>query len=263
MGEILGIDISAWQGQDIDFAAVRAAGYRFCIIKATEGTGYTNPHLERHWRGVVDAGMFPGAYFFDRWLDPAAPQVAHFAHALQRVGGVVPGVLTPALDAEGYSVDPAKVPAHSRRLIGDKWYAWSPGATQRDSARALALHLREGLEAMEQAFNRWPAIYIGDGFYSDHLGHTAKGKRVFDPDSVALTSWPLWLPDYQPPMDVMPAPWRPLIWQRTGKGVVPGVKGPVDVNVFLGSEDDLRALAGLGPVGSQSLGSQSIAESDK
>lgn len=244
---ILGIDLSDWNG-DVDFEQVAAwsdGAIKFVVSKVSEGTTYISKKIETYWRGTLDHKMFPGGYHFDRWLDPAAPQIANFVKGMARVGGHVPGVLSPALDEEGYQTGPDHVPAGSRRLVGDKWYAWMPGENDQARAKAMSLRVREALEAMEAATGRWPTEYIGRNFFSSHMGYSVGSKRVFDEEALALTSWRLWMPDYTPPMDTMPVPWTPTIWQKTGKGTVPGIKGAVDINQFMGTMDDLRELAGL------------------
>ena len=63
-----GIDVSHYQG-DVDWAAVRAAGYTFAFTKATEGTDEVDPMFAANWAGIDSAGMTRGAYHF---FDPDA-----------------------------------------------------------------------------------------------------------------------------------------------------------------------------------------------
>ncbi|MGH3571184.1 MAG: GH25 family lysozyme [Pseudonocardiaceae bacterium] len=66
-----GIDVSSWQhpGEEpIDWAAVKADGYDFVIIKATQGVGYVNPFFggpsSHDAVDAHDAGLLVGAYHF-------------------------------------------------------------------------------------------------------------------------------------------------------------------------------------------------------
>lgn len=62
--------------------------------------------------------------------------------------------------------------------------------------------------------------------------------------ALALLSWRLWQAQYAAtlsPMRGAPA-WRPLIWQWTGSGTCSGIEGEVDLNRFLGSEQDFAEL---------------------
>ena len=82
---IRGVDVSSWQhprGEEIDWHAVADAGYRFAIVKATQGVGYVNPWLARDLDDAFAAGLFLGAYhFFEAGVD-AAEQARFMVHAL-------------------------------------------------------------------------------------------------------------------------------------------------------------------------------------
>lgn len=60
-----GIDVSHWQGA-IDFAAVKAQGFSFVIIKAggADAGYYKDPQFERYYADAVAAGLGVGAYYF-------------------------------------------------------------------------------------------------------------------------------------------------------------------------------------------------------
>lgn len=55
-----GIDISSWKG-DID---LYEATPQFCIVKATEGTGYVNPYYRKHFDILNERGILRGSYHF-------------------------------------------------------------------------------------------------------------------------------------------------------------------------------------------------------
>ncbi|ANH49886.1 endolysin [Propionibacterium phage PFR2] len=61
-----GIDVSAYQAPDGGLLE----GMSFCIIKATEGTGYTNPNRAQWYKVATDRGVTTGAYHFMRGGDP-------------------------------------------------------------------------------------------------------------------------------------------------------------------------------------------------
>ena len=66
MSSYKGIDISSYQGYDIDFSAVRNSGVEICIVKATESTTYTNMYFDNHASGALNAGLNVGFYHFFR-----------------------------------------------------------------------------------------------------------------------------------------------------------------------------------------------------
>ena len=97
---ISGVDVSSWQGSAIDWAAVTGAGYEFVLVKATEGTSYTNPDFAADWIGAQKAGMARGAYHFALPdVNAAADEAAYF---LRAVGQLTPGDFL-ALDVEAGS----------------------------------------------------------------------------------------------------------------------------------------------------------------
>ena len=65
-----GTDISKWQA----VGSVDLDGLDFCIIKATEGVGYTDPNCDAHYQNAKKAGKLLGVYHFARpgYNDPIA-----------------------------------------------------------------------------------------------------------------------------------------------------------------------------------------------
>ncbi len=55
-----GIDVSHWQGT-IDWSQVAGAGYRFAILKATEGQTFDDPNYAGYRTGANGAGVYIGA----------------------------------------------------------------------------------------------------------------------------------------------------------------------------------------------------------
>lgn len=57
-----------------------------------------------------------------------------------------------------------------------------------------------------------------------------------------LATQPLWLAHYTQGCPTLPAPWtRWTFWQHTERGAVPGIAGPVDLDLFAGTLGDLHA----------------------
>lgn len=79
MGTAKGIDISAWQhpdGQSIDWAQVYRAGFRFAMIKCSQGVDYVNPDFESDVSEAQLAGLAVGAYHFATPSDDEAADEA-------------------------------------------------------------------------------------------------------------------------------------------------------------------------------------------
>lgn len=106
---ILGVDTSNHNhsgGARIDFAAVKASGRAFVVLKASEGIGFKDPYLDSDRAAAHAAGLIVLLYHFARGNDPAA-EAAWFLKcvgALQVGEGVV-------CDDEVVGVTPAWVKA--------------------------------------------------------------------------------------------------------------------------------------------------------
>lgn len=208
MTTLPGLDVSAYQGA-IGWPAVAAAGYRFAWIKATEGTGYTDPQFRVNWHEAAAWGLVRGAYHVAR-PDLNEPE-AEADYFLATVGMLAPGDLL-ALDCEE-PLAPAVAP--------DDWHDWALAWLRRVEARAGFL----------------PLLYSRVSFMRAHnlTGHTD------------LADYGLWLAAYAPTPAIAPDPWP--FWafcQYTSAGSVPGIAGPVDLDTFNGDEIQLRRY-GLPP----------------
>lgn len=198
-----GIDISAHQ-ETVDWRKVRAAGIDFAILKATEGEDYTDPKLTRgRVAGARQAGLAVGAYHF---LRPKAgrtgdAEAGHFLAVIRRAGLTAPGSVVPVLDVEVTALGPAATAAYVRQA-------------------ARRIHAKLGV---------WPIIYTGFYFARDEA-HGLTG----------LDECPLWIAAYtKSPAGLIPTPWKVAgwtIWQHSSSGRVPGIPGPVDLNVVNASK---------------------------
>ncbi len=198
-----GIDVSHYQSR-VDWSAVARGGTAFAFAKASEGSNYVDPEFERNWVGMSEAGVVRGAYHFARPGRDPVTQAEHFASI---VGALGPRDLPPVLDLE-------EDDGHSR----DEVLAW---------ARAF-------LERAEALFERRLLLYTG-GFWRFRL------SDVRDP---YFGLRPLWLAAYnQNP--IVPASWEAwTFWQfsdgsQNGGVPIPGIRGPVDQNVFAGDAAEL------------------------
>lgn len=79
---VRGIDISSHNG-DIDFGAVKKDGYRFAIIKATEGTNFKDKKFIDNIRHAKEAGLEVGAYHFFRFDTDGRMQAINLMHSIR------------------------------------------------------------------------------------------------------------------------------------------------------------------------------------
>ncbi len=203
---IHGIDVSRWQG-DIDWHQARSAGVTFAFIKATEGGDLADPAFAGHWQAAKAAGVRRGAYHYFYFCRSAAQQARWFIKHVPRDAASLPHVL----DME-----------------------WNPRSTtcrlKPDGARVRA-EARRFLDMLEAHYGRRPVIYTTVDFHAD----TGIGR---------LANTRFWLRSVAGhPRDVYPgAAWT--FWQYSGTGIVAGIAGQVDVNVFRGSPEAWLNWAG-------------------
>lgn len=137
-GHVTGIDVSHYSGA-VDWQAVRAAGYDFAYVKATEGVDAADPAFADHWRRLAEAGLHRGAYHFYVTEDDPEEQARFFLSTVE----VGPGDLQPAVDVE---------------TLG---HGTAPG---------LAGRLRTFLEIVERETGVRPVLYTGPRFWNANLG---------------------------------------------------------------------------------------------
>ncbi|OHV41936.1 glycoside hydrolase [Pseudofrankia sp. EUN1h] len=207
-----GVDISSWQhqnGASIDWNAVKAAGNSFAVIKATEGTKYTNPSYAADKAGAQAAGLVVGSYHYARPALPISTAIDQAHHFLAAAGNVnTPGMLAPVLDLE---------------ITG--------GLSPTDLTAWTQAFLRE----VESQTGRTPILYTFRSFWTDKIANTQ-----------SFAKYPLWFAIYNSNADPgwLPGGWQKwLIWQYDSGGAVPGIPGHVDVNAFCCSAADLTSSA--------------------
>jgi lysozyme len=204
---IPGIDVSKWQGQ-IDWHRVSTTGVRFCFIKATEGTGHTDPSFVFNWQSARDAGILRGAYHYFHPRQDARVQ----AHALfQSLAGDL-GELPPALDVE------------SAELTGSPLLA------------SLSVFLNE----WQDLSGRPALIYTSPGFWNSYA-------TPYPPEWPARHSlWVAHYGVGRPTIPYPWLNFS--FWQFTDRGEVAGItrfparRPKVDLNWFNGSQNELEAL---------------------
>jgi GH25 family lysozyme M1 (1,4-beta-N-acetylmuramidase) len=210
-----GIDIS--QVQTIsDANAVYAAGFRFAIVKASEGVSYCDPRAREHCILLADAGLLVTVYSFAR---PSQDRPREQARRLIDCAGEA-FVFRPVLDLES-------APAE-----------WSSG-------RLLAF-AQEWCDEMARTQAR-PVVYSYTSFLQQRF--TVQDRAEL------LALGPLWLAQYRSVTTAwaprsefdMPKAFHWDMWQYSGNGGyrVPGIVGDCDRNLFRGDEVALQRWFGL------------------
>jgi len=215
-----GIDVSSHNGT-VDWAKAVNAGVKFAWVKATEGQNHVNRNWVDRYKGAVSNNVIVGAYHFARpdfnkYDNPEADARAEFKHfrdTLQAVGGIKCGNLVPAIDLEaGMKTDD--------QYNADWYLEWLSLAEAEWGVKAIVYTAR-------WAWN----LYIRNAKAEDH---------------VKFAEYPVWWANYirKKPLvgpEAQLRNWKEWgVWQYSGWGECPGLKGRVDLNWMAG--DQLKNL---------------------
>ncbi|TSE00780.1 glycoside hydrolase [Skermania sp. ID1734] len=193
----MGPDVSSYQHPDggpINWAAAKAGGVNFALVKATEGTDYVNPHFHEDTAAMRAAGVLRGAYHFPRFDENPEQQALFYVKEVFSENAL--GSLPPILDVERDNGQPPSV-------IINWMHRW--------------------LTEVQLLTGRNPIIYACPGFWRSSVA-----------DSAEFHSYPLWVADWNggPAPDV-PGGWPGWVfWQTTDHANIPGIGVPVDRNVY-------------------------------
>ena len=196
-----GTDLSHWNTVT-DWKKIREAGYEFCFIKATQGTGYLDPTYKERKDKVRKAGMLLGAYHFADATDP----IKEADWFLKNVGELQEGEIV-ILDYETYKLDnPA-----------DWCLKWLSRVEQKLGFKPL-LYTYHGLLVKYD----WKPVSVANfGLWAARYGlQTQFPNPLFKPST---GSWPFY-----------------AVWQYCSKGKVPGINGNVDLNTSSMDINSLR-----------------------
>lgn len=196
---VRGIDISKWQGT-IDWPAVKQSGISFAVARVSDGSTVKDQTFALNYQAMGAAGLVRGAYQFFRPTENALVQAKLFVASVNEAGGWKPGDMPPMLDIE----------------------------VSRTSRRVLQTGVKTWLAYVQKELGVRPIIYTYPSI-SYVLGGCFVGE------------YPMWIASYQQlECPAMPPAWVDggkswSLWQHSDHGTVPGIKTPVDMNIFNGT----------------------------
>lgn len=193
-----GTDVSKYQAE-IDWPTAKASGISFAFIKATEGGDRVDDYFARNWTAAKSAGVPRSAYHFYYFCRTAAEQARWFIRNVPKDASALP----PVLDME--------------------WNHLSPTCKLRPPGATVRSEMRIFLDIVSRHYGKKPIIYTSIDFFEDN------GLAGFQ-------GYPFWLRSVSAHPDERYGKHPFLFWQYTGTGVVPGMKGDADINVFNGGE---------------------------
>ncbi|MFC5721392.1 lysozyme [Streptomyces gamaensis] len=207
LASVEGVDVSSHNG-NVPWSTLWNRGARFAYVKATEGTGYTNPYFAQQYNGSYKAGMIRGSYHFA--LPNRSSGSAQADYFVDHGGG--------------WSGD-------GRTLPGTLDMEYNPyGSTCYGmSASALVNWIADFFAEYQARTGRDAVIYTSTTWWKKCTGnHDGFGDAN-----------PLWVPRYGSSPGALPAGWGfHTFWQYTDTGPTVG-----DHNRFNGAYSRLQALA--------------------
>lgn len=205
-----GIDISSWQ-TGIDLSAVPAD---FVIIKATGGTGYTNPDCDRAFQQAKALGKHRGVYHFARERGSASSAVAEADFFVDSTLGYHDGETILVLDWEADAIG-----------LGPGWAKeWLDRVLARTGIRPLIYMSQSVVNSHD-----WSAVVAGDyGLWVAAYPTTSTIEGYLQPAPVGVNHWPF-----------------VAIYQYSSATILPGYGGRLDANVAYMDGDGWRAYAAV------------------
>lgn len=197
-----GTDLSKYQSSP-DWSAIKGAGIAFAFIKATEGGDRVDSKFQDHWNNARAAGIPRSAYHFYYFCRPASEQAAWFIQNVPRERGAMP----PVLDME--------------------WNPDSPSCKLRPDKATVRAEMKTFLQIVERHYGKKPIIYTSIDFFDDN-------------ELASFTGYPYWLRSVAGHPSERYGAHPFTFWQYTGTGVIPGIRGNADINVFNGTASDWK-----------------------
>lgn len=196
----IGIDVSTFQGE-IDWTQVKSAGVEFAMIRAgfrgygESGAIHEDTHFVQNIQGALGAGLEVGVYFFSQAVteEEAREEAQSVLHWISPYTITYPVVF----DWENVEDPAARTSGLDPELVAN-------------CARAFC-------DAVQEA-GYTPMVYFNRN----------QGYNVYN--LAQLSGYEFWLAGYTTIPDFA---YAFQMWQYSSTGTVPGIEGPVDLNICM------------------------------
>lgn len=195
-----GIDVSEFQGEEIDWQQVKEAGIDFVILRlgyrayGESGDLVLDAMYEENVQDALDAGLEVGVYFFSQAITSAeAEEEAQFVLEHIRPYNITGPVV---FDTEEIK--------------------WDTSRTEDNTSEEYTEFCRVFCDAVKEA-GYHPMIYCNLKW------------MAFTLNMEQLAEYDFWYADYY---DIPQCPYDYEMWQYSETGVVPGINGNVDLNLW-------------------------------
>lgn len=200
---VLGIDVSEWQGSQIDWKKVKEAGVEFVMIRVAwrgseQGVLTADTYAQANYAGASAAGIKVGAYIFSQAITPDE-----------------------AVEEARYLLDAVKDWHIEMPLVFDWEFIDATSRTANMDPRTLTDCAIAFCQTVKNA-GYTPMIYFNTNQSLEMLY------------LVELEDYLFWLAQYD---TVLRYDYKIDMWQYTETGKVPGIAGPVDINLYFPYEE--------------------------
>lgn len=196
----IGIDVSTFQGE-IDWTQVKAAGVEFAMIRAgfrgygESGAIHEDAHFVQNIQGALGAGLEVGVYFFSQAITEE--------EAREEVQSVL------------HWISPYKI---TYPVVFDWETVEDPAARTHDLDPELVANCARAFCDAVQEAGYTPMVYFNRN----------QGYNVYN--LAQLSGYEFWLAGYTAIPDFT---YSFQMWQYSSEGTVPGIEGPVDLNICM------------------------------
>lgn len=196
----IGIDVSTFQGE-IDWTQVKASGVEFAMIRAgfrgygESGAIHEDAHFIQNLQGALGAGLEVGVYFFSQAITEEEAQ--------EEAQSVL------------HWISPYKI---TYPVVFDWETVEDPAARTHSLEPELVSNCAKAFCGAVQEAGYTPMIY-----FNRHQGY-----NVYD--LAQLSGYEFWLAGYTAIPDFT---YSFQMWQYSSEGAVPGIEGPVDLNLCM------------------------------
>lgn len=200
-----GIDVSEFQGEDIDWKQVKDSGVEFVIIRlgyrayGDTGALVMDAMYEKNIQGALKAGLDVGVYFFSQAITPAE-----------------------AVEEAEYVLEHLKPYEISGPIVYDtEEIKWDTARTDVNTKEDFTNYCKVFCDTVEQA-----------GY--DTMIYSNMKWMAFTLDMEELAEYDFWYADYY---EIPQCPYDYQIWQYSETGAVPGINANVDLNLWFEKEN--------------------------
>lgn len=202
----MGIDVSEFQGEEIDWKRVKKSGVEFAIIRlgyrayGESGDLVMDAMYEQNMEGALDAGLDVGVYFFSQAIS-AAEAVEEAEFVLENVKKY--DITGPVV----YDTEEIK---------------WDSARTDQNTKQEFTNYCKVFCDTVSHA-----------GY--DPMIYSNMEWMAFTLDMEELSEYDFWYADYH---EKPQCPYDYKIWQYSEDGVVPGINANVDMNLWFEKKNE-------------------------